>query len=222
MFKRMADNRDKQSLAVRFRKKRFAFFLSLLSQLDPPIHILDIGGTEKYWEIMALDEHRQVFITLLNLEQFQVTLPYLKSLVGDARSIHADDKSFDIVFSNSVIEHVGTYKDQKRMANEVRRVGKHYFVQTPNKFFPLEPHFLFPFFQFLPVAIRVKLLQSFNLGWFSKTSDAGKARQIVESIRLLDHREFVTLFPSALVYEEKVFGLTKSFVAYGGWGEKNI
>ena len=129
----------------------------------------------------------------------------------------AKDASFDVVFSNSVIEHVGTYQDQIQMAKEVRRVGKRYFVQTPNKYFPLEPHFLFPLFQFLPINIRVLLLQNFKLGWFSKTPDKVKAREIVESIRLLDKREFISLFPNAELYEEKIFGMTKSFVVYGGW-----
>jgi 2-polyprenyl-3-methyl-5-hydroxy-6-metoxy-1,4-benzoquinol methylase len=141
------------------------------------------------------------------------------SIAGDARSVQADDSSSDVVFSNSVIEHVGTYQDQLQMAKEVCRVGRHYFVQTPNNYFPLEPHFLFPFFQFLPIRLRVLLLQNFNLGWFVKTPDQAKAMEIVEGIRLLSKREFVSLFPKASIYKEKVFGMTKSYVAYGGWGE---
>ncbi len=221
MLKRIADNRDEQSLSIQFRRKRFAFFLSLLSRLERPVHILDIGGTGAYWKTMGLDANDQVFITLLNLTQDNVTLPYLTSIVGDARHIQVEDCSFDIVFSNSVIEHVGNYPDQAQMANEVRRVGKNYFVQTPNKYFPLEPHFLFPLFQFLPLMIRVWLLQNFDLGWFTKTSDARKAKEIVESIRLLDKKEFGKLFPDATIYEEKILGMTKSFVAYtAGMNEK--
>jgi hypothetical protein len=217
MLKRMADNRVEQSLAVQFRRKRFAFFLSLLSRLERPVHILDIGGTESYWKTMGLDVNDQVFITLLNLTQDHVTLPYLTSMIGDARHLQVENSSFDIVFSNSVIEHVGSYQDQLQMANEVQRIGKRYFVQTPNKFFPLEPHFLFPLFQFLPPKIRILLLQNFNLGWFKRTPDAIKAREIVESIRLLNKEEFGTLFPDAVIYEERVLGMTKSFIAYGGW-----
>lgn len=219
MLKKMADNRDEQSLAVQFRKRRFAFFQSLLSRLDRPIHILDIGGTEAYWKTMGLDFDDPVFITLLNLTQNDVTLPNVTSIVGDARSVQADKASFDVVFSNSVIEHVGNYQDQLQMAKEVVRVGRRYFVQTPNKYFPLEPHFLFPFFQFLPRWIRVLLLQNFNLGWFVKTPDKAKAREIVEEIRLLSKREFISLFPNASIFQERVFGMTKSFVAYGGWDE---
>ena len=219
MFKKLADNREQGSLAVQFRKKRFAFFYSLLSSLKPPVHILDIGGTEDYWKMMELDTSDKVYITLLNLTEADVQLPNVKSVSGDARNLKAEDSSFDVVFSNSVIEHVGKYEDQLRMAQEVSRVGKCYFVQTPNKYFPLEPHFLFPLFQFLPMKIRVLLLQNFNLGWFERTPDAAEATAIVESIRLLTKGEFIALFPKAHIYEEKVFGLTKSFVAYGGWGE---
>ena len=217
MLKRMADNRDQRSLAVQFRRRRFAFFQALLSHLERPVRILDVGGTETYWKTMELNAGDQVFITLLNLSQNEVSLPNVTSIAGDARAILAKDASFDVVFSNSVIEHVGTYQDQIQMAKEVRRVGKRYFVQTPNKYFPLEPHFLFPLFQFLPINIRVLLLQNFRLGWFSKTPDQAKAREIVESIRLLDKREIISLFPNAELYEEKIFGMTKSFVAYGGW-----
>ena len=219
MLKKMVDNRDQRSLAVQFRRRRFAFFQSLLSHLERPVRILDVGGTETYWKMMEVKAGDQVFITLLNLTQIDVSLPNVTSIAGDARAIMAEDASFDVVFSNSVIEHVGIYQDQLQMAKEVRRVGKRYFVQTPNRYFPLEPHFLFPLFQFLPINIRVLLLQNFKLGWFSKTPDKVKAREIVETIRLLDKREFLSLFPKAQIYEEKIFGMTKSFVAYEGWGE---
>jgi len=217
MFRKIADNQDQDSLAAQFRKKRFAFFRSLLSRLKGPVHILDIGGTESYWKIMGLEQSDQVFVTLLNLTREDVTFPNMTSIAGDARRINVKDASFDVVFSNPVIEHVGTYQDQLRMATEGRRVGKRYFIQTPNKYSPLEPHFLFPLFQFLPIKIRALLVQNFKLGWIPKTPDSTKAREIVEGIRLLSKREFINLFPTASIYEEKIIGITKSFVAYGGW-----
>lgn len=217
MFKLIVDNRNRGSIASKLRQRRTAFFKSLLEFLEPPVRILDVGGTDQYWKMIGGLGKKEVSITLLNLESSVTSLPNFISISGDARHLEFENKSFDVVFSNSVIEHVGDYKDQKSMANEVRRVGKRYFVQTPNRYFPLEPHFVFPFFQFLPLRFRMYLLMNFNLGWFPKTPDEVKSRQIVESIQLLGKSEVKALFPEASIYEERFLGLTKSFVAYGGW-----
>ncbi|HJP60817.1 MAG TPA: hypothetical protein VJ865_12495, partial [Gemmatimonadaceae bacterium] len=120
----------------------------------------------------------------------------------------------------SVIEHLGPrFEDQRRMADEVRRVGKRYFVQTPNRYFPIEPHFLTPGFQFLPVPARVWLVTHFNVGWYRRFPDVASARQEVESICLLSRNQVRDLFPEAGIFEEKILGLTKSFVAYHGWND---
>lgn len=100
------------------------------------------------------------------------------------------------------------------MATEVRRIGRSYYVQTPNRNFPIEPHFVFPFFQFLPVSMRVWLIQHFNLGWCERTPDYAQALVEVTSIRLLDRRECQTLFPEANIIEERFCGAVKSFVAW--------
>lgn len=85
MLKRIADNEDQRSLAMQFRRRRFAFFQSLLTRLERPVHILDVGGTETYWKMMGLNTGDQVFITLLNLTQNKVSLPNVDSIAGDAR-----------------------------------------------------------------------------------------------------------------------------------------
>jgi hypothetical protein len=216
--KRLADNSSGSSLATHMRRARFALFLSLLRKLEGPVRVLDIGGTQAFWNLMAEGEDLDAEITLLNLRHQPVTSSAFTSATGDARSIpQYADKSFDVVFSNSVIEHVGSYADQKRMANEVLRVGRRYFVQTPNKRFPLEPHFLFPFFQYLPMTLRAQMLHRFDVGWYKRVSSLERARAEVESIQLLTRSRFAELFPGATIYEEKLLGLTKSFVAYGGW-----
>jgi hypothetical protein len=126
---------------------------------------------------------------------------------------------FDVVFSNSVIEHLGTLNEQRWMADEIRRVGKRYFVQTPNRYFPLEPHFLVPFFQFLPLRMRVQLVRRFDLGWYGMGGipDPEHAEAVVRSIRLLSAGELLRLFPDGRLYRERLFGLTKSLIVYGGW-----
>jgi SAM-dependent methyltransferase len=217
MFRRIADNQNPASLATRMRQKRLALFRSLLAGLPREIHILDVGGTEEFWRLGHLPDKKDIKITLLNLEKFPVSLPNVLSVAGDARHIEFPDSQFDVVFSNSVIEHVGDFTDQEQMAKEVRRVGKRHFIQTPNKYFPIEPHFVFPLYQFLPSFLQIWLLQNFKLGWMGKIPDREKSRRAIASIRLLDRHEFKRLFPQSDIFEEKFFGLTKSFVAHGGW-----
>ncbi|MGB7624268.1 MAG: methyltransferase domain-containing protein [Terriglobia bacterium] len=218
-IKNAMDNSADRSVATAWRRKRFAFFLTLIDRLVAPIRILDVGGTRQFWDMMKFIASEQAQITLLNTCPVEVSGRHMQSVVGDARDMpQFADREFDVVFSNSVIEHVGTREDQRRMADEIRRVGKCYFVQTPNRGFPIEPHFMFPFFQFLPVPCRAKLLQKFNLGWFARVPDYESAKLSVQAIRLLTRQDLEQMFPEAEIFEERLLGLTKSFVAYSGWG----
>ena len=81
------------------------------------------------------------------------------------------------------------------MANELRRIGKRYYVQTPHKYFPVEPHYVVPMFQFLPIGARASLVQRFALGWMPKHPDRDKAIEAVSSVRLLAKTQMERLFP---------------------------
>jgi SAM-dependent methyltransferase len=219
LFRALADYKSLRSPARRFRERRFDLFRSLASRLPRPLQILDVGGTESFWQTLGFLDEPGVSITTLNLDLEPGSgAGKVKTLQGDARDLSRfSDRSFDIVFSNSLIEHVGGIEDQRRAADEMRRVGKAFFVQTPNKNFPIEPHFLFPFFQFLPVPARVFLLTHFSLGWYGKLSDREQALRVAQEIQLLERRTVCELFPSAQIWEERLFGLVKSFVAYSGF-----
>ncbi|WP_228061055.1 MULTISPECIES: class I SAM-dependent methyltransferase [unclassified Coleofasciculus] len=156
MLEKIYNHERPDSLTNNLRKKRMAFFMSLLALVPPPLKILDVGGTPVFWT--ALDfwnqEVGEVDITIVNINPKidQQSHSNVKCLRADARDLSQfEDNEFDVVFSNSVIEHVGDYEEQHKMANEVMRVGKRYFVQTPNFYFPIEPHFVLPLFQFLPI-----------------------------------------------------------------------
>ena len=217
-IRKLADNSNSRSLATRMRRRRFELFLSLLKTLENRVEILDIGGTQQFWDLMLANEPLDIRVTLLNIEHQKTSGERFVSAVGDARAMpQYADKSFDVVFSNSVIEHVGDFASQRRMAHEIQRVGERFFVQTPNKRFPLEPHFLFPFFQYLPITARTWLVNNFDVGWYRRIRDKSSARAEIESIQLLTRKQFAELFPRARIHEEKLAGLTKSFVAIGGW-----
>lgn len=208
------DNSNPRSLASSFRRRRMQWLHKLIDSFTPPVHILDIGGRSNFWENNGEEFAGKVKVTLINIERPDGEGELIEeSMQGDARDLRGiDDDTYDIAFSNSVIEHVGDLDDQARMAKEVMRVGKACFIQTPNRYFPVEPHFVFPLWQFLPVTIRVKLHQNFDIGWFPAEPDPIKARGNVESIRLLTKSELHSLFPSAEILEETALGLTKSFV----------
>ncbi|NEQ86524.1 MAG: class I SAM-dependent methyltransferase [Moorea sp. SIO2I5] len=219
---KLYDNRRPDSWASQLRKKRIKLFKSLIDSGSTPLKILDIGGRQNFWENTDFfnQEFKDVEITLLNLNlaEVKVTHPNFKGVVGTATNMKQfEDNSFDVVFSNSVIEHVGDYNAQRQMADEAMRVGKMYFIQTPNFYFPIEPHFVFPFFQFLPIEVKVWLQSNFDLGQRKKLPNKQKARESVTSIRLLTKKELSNLFPYGNIYEEKLFFLTKCFIAYGGW-----
>lgn len=213
------------TFAANLRKKRFALLNSLIESIpgSPFLKILDIGGTESFWRqrVDFLEQQtKDLDIILLNTypEVENVKAFNLKGMVGDARNMHQfKDKEFDIVISNSVIEHVGSYQDQTRMANEVMRVGKRYFVQTPNLYFPIEPHVVLPFFQFLPIELRVWIVTHFDTLRRKKWTDKQKALEYISEIRLLTKKEMVELFPHGTLVDEEFLGLVKSFVVYGGW-----
>jgi ubiquinone/menaquinone biosynthesis C-methylase UbiE len=213
----IGDVHNRGSFATRVRRERVLFFESLLRQVQKPMRILDVGGTETFWEMVGFCDD-DVQITVLNLAKQPVTKPNFSSVVGDARSMQQfANAEYDVVFSNSVIEHLGGHESQKQMANEIRRVGKRYFVQTPNRYFPIEPHFEFPLFQFMPLTIRAWMITHFELGWYLKFPSYEAAKTEIRSIRLLSMPELKELFPEANVREERFGVFTISLIAYGGW-----
>jgi hypothetical protein len=122
---------------------------------------------------------------------------------ADGTKLPFADGEFPVVFSNSVIEHVPR-ELQPAFAAEIRRVGRHYFVQTPNRYFPIEPHYQLPLFQFFPERLQRALNRRLSLGW--------REKGYWEEVNLLSAREMRRLFPDGELRREKVLGLTKSLM----------
>lgn len=213
--------KDRNSLEFRFRSRRFARIQALIERIlseKGEASILDLGGRETYWQLgadfIASNRHR-LHITLVNLEKDPVEDTALfDSLTGDATDPDLLAGShFDFVHSNSVIEHVGELDDMQRFADNTRRLGRRYYVQTPNYWFPFEPHFRVAGFQYLPRAARAALIQRFSLGFFPRIENADDARDIIRHHHLIGTRRMRKLFSDAQVSHEKFFGLNKSIIA---------
>jgi hypothetical protein len=102
------------------------------------------------------------------------------------------------------------------MARETRRVARAYWVQTPNYWFPMEPHFLVPGWQWLPESARVAAIRRRRLGWRGPVPDADEARESVREIRLMRRTELARMFPDATLRPERFGGLVKSWIVLGG------
>ncbi|WP_246581589.1 methyltransferase domain-containing protein [Echinicola shivajiensis] len=202
---------------MKFRKARFELFTQLFwntFENSEKIKILDVGGTEDFWKDQEILKSGKVDVIILNLSKEPVSTPHIFSVAGDATDLSEfADNSIDLVFSNSVIEHLYTWDNQILMAKEIRRVGKKHFVQTPNKYFFLEPHYALPYFQFCPKELGYTILTKTNLSRFKKW-ESEQARQYLEEIRLISEKEMKQLFPLSKIHYEKFVGLNKSFYAH--------
>jgi hypothetical protein len=218
MLRWLADSDNPNSFANKLRTRRFSRFEVLTANLPRPLHILDVGGTNAFWENRGWHRRNDVEIMTLNLFAEEQRHANIKPLSGDATNLSQfGDNSIDIVFSNSVIEHLFTSQNQRRMASEIRRVAKAFWIQTPNFWFPMEPHFHFIGWQWLPVSIRIRLLQRWTFGWRGPCADPMVARRLVEEIQLLTRSELQALFPSARLEAERFCGFVKSWIAVDGF-----
>lgn len=217
MFKLLVNHHKKNSFVNQFRQKRFELLKNGIEKLIQKDHfkILDIGGDIQYWKNIGW-QHPVCKIHLLNL--YESIVPenethQFSSSVGNGLSLEYKKGEVDLIFSNSVIEHVGSYENQQIFAGEVRRVSDKYIVQTPSIWFPLEPHSLIPLFQFLPHSIRALLIMTFNINYFPKAKTYKAAIIVSHSTLMFTHKRFKQLFPEAEIQVERFLGIPKSYTA---------
>jgi hypothetical protein len=195
-------------LHQRFRQQKIKLFLDIVQARGLGGRLLDVGGGPGIGgEFVRLYEQFDEVVSVnLTVPQTNTNGMIAETIVADGRNLPFGDGSFEWVFSNAVIEHVGGWSAQQRFANEVRRVASHgYFVTTPNRFFPVEPHAMLPFYQFLPQAAQRKVA-SYSPGYLRK----------YEEIHLLSSRQMKALFPEARVRAVGFPVLGNSLIAYSG------
>ena len=212
---------NRGSIGSRLRARRTEPLLRMIDAAfreKGSVDILDVGGTRTYWNIVdpSVLSTRKVTITILNLPGSGTpadddTFKYLEA-DGCDLSVFGN-RQFDIAHSNSVIEHVGDWGRMVQFANEILRVSNRCFVQTPNYWFPVEPHCMTPLFHWLPRPTRVWLVRHVQLGHWPKAGTIEQAVKTVDSASLLSRPMFHSLFPNATIFTERVFCLPKSFIA---------
>jgi Methyltransferase domain len=195
------------SLARHFRRRRFSSFHRFLTGVES---IVDFGGTPEIWLSV-----RRRNVVLLNIDEQQVP-PGFAVMKGDARKTSLPDKSFDLAFSNSTIEHVGKWEDQQAFARELCRVGKRLYCQTPARNFFFEPHYFTPFVVWFGFLLKqywfVRYCTYYGIRW---KPSRGQVRDFQAHLRLLNYAEMKQLFPGCTIRRERFLGMTKAYIAIG-------
>ena len=174
------------------------------------MRVIDLGGEVRSWRSAPI---RPLELTILNVERQQSDDGEVQVLHGDACALPEELKNerFDLVFSNSVIEHVGGPWRREAFAESVARLAERHWVQTPYRYFPLEPHWLFPGFQFLPLRVRAEITRRWRAGRHIPELDGAVASSL--TVELLSRTEMRHLFPGSQILAERIAGLTKSLIA---------
>lgn len=205
-----------------FRRRRMRLFYQMF-QPSEQTKLLDIGGAPNTWLVESHYESRFP-ITLVNIrppDLHMLTDGRFTPVKGDATDLPFWDASFDVAFSNSVIEHLTTWERQQAFAAEARRVARNLWIQTPARSFPIEPHLLAPFFQYLPRSLQARLARRCTLWGLLTKPDVARTHEMISEIRLLTYREMKELFPDCLILRERVLGITKSYVAVRGFNHSD-
>jgi SAM-dependent methyltransferase len=177
--------------------------------VDANTSVLDVGGHAATWA--GLPHPPKVTMLNRGVEDFGEMSP--ACVIGDGRNLPFEDGAFEVAFSNSVIEHLENRRNQEQFAAEIARVSKYYYVQTPNRWFFIEPHLMAPFIHFLPVSWQRCLIRNFSIWGLVTRPTRRQIEDFLNEVRLLSVDEMQSLFPDAVILKEKIAGFTKSLMA---------
>lgn len=198
-----------------WKEKRFNLFVTALRPSSNET-LLDIGGYPFNWFTRGglVKRVDTLNLTLTPADHIPDGAPEIHALQGDARDLKMADQSYDIVFSNSVIEHVGTLEDQTAFAREARRVGRRLWIQTPARSCPIEPHYLGLFIHWFPASWHVPLARWTSIRGITRSASINELTEIAKHTRLMSRHEFTQLFPDCEILTERICGIIpKSYIA---------
>ena len=178
----------------------------------PDMTVLDLGGRVDTWERAPV---RAAHVHVVNLEPTPDDLPpWAEADHGDACGLpaHIAGRRYDLVFSNSVIEHVGGHERRLRFAETIHTMAPAHWVQTPYRYFPVEPHWVAPGMQFLPVLARREMARKWPLAYTPGRTKEEALKRVLWT-DLLDKTQMRSYFPDSVLRSEKIAGMTKSLIA---------
>lgn len=213
---------DGLSASAWARRRRHQWMVERFPDLAD-MRVLDLGGEVETWENMPVRPREVVLLNIPSVTDWQErelersgTGGWIRAVEGDACDPPREilDDHFDFVYSNSVIEHVGGHGSRQTFAWFANTLGDHHWIQTPNRYFPLEPHWKFPGFQFLPPRARAAITLAWPVSNYTFRRDSLHQRLAdVLRVELLSASEMQFYFPESEIVRERVAGLAKSLIA---------
>jgi len=206
----VTDVNSPTSLSGRARARRWTRFSEEFPEISE-MRVLDLGGTPTSWRLASV---RPAALTIVNLLPLETDDPAVTVVQANACELpeRLRQERFDLVYSNSLLEHVGGHIQRQRLADNVHHCADRHWVQTPYRYFPIEPHWLFPGIQWLPYSARIAVSQKWNRGCV-KTYTRAEAEVQVNEIDLVGIAQMRMYFPDSMIWYERFAGLVKSLVA---------
>jgi hypothetical protein len=201
-----------RSLGQRSRARRWEWVRGAFPEIES-MSVIDLGGTAEAW-LRAPVHPALVHIVNLEPSPEESPVPWIRKDQADACDLPSQirDCRYDLAYSNSVIEHVGGHAQRMRFAEAVHQLSERYWVQTPYRYFPIEPHWLFPGFQFLPLSVRAEVSRRWPLA-HTQSQSWNEGLRAAMSVELLSRAEMSFYFPDSMLRAERVAGITKSLIA---------
>jgi 2-polyprenyl-3-methyl-5-hydroxy-6-metoxy-1,4-benzoquinol methylase len=196
-----------------YARQKMFYLLMELANPSADTTVLDVGVTSDRREDSNFFEKLYPYkdkITAVGMEDaafLEEEYPGLKYVCSDGLSLPFPDKSFDLVVSFAVIEHVGSQTQQQAFVRELCRVGKTCCITTPNRWYPVEFHTVVPLIHWFPPSWFRALLKLLGKHFFAKE----------ENLNLLSEKEVLKMLPAdAEVYTRhfRLLGLISNLLFY--------
>jgi hypothetical protein len=192
------------------REKKYRLFQELLRP-RPESRILNLGASGT--RVGLPDQFERLYphpdhivgggLAEADVRDYAESFPWVKPIIFDGCALPFPDRSFDIVYSNAVLEHLPGWEAQQRFAQEVMRVGRSWFITTPNYWYPIDAHYHLPLVQFLSTPGQQRLARAL-----------GKVPY--PALHLLDSSKLEQLFPGGRIVRCRVTFYPETLIAVGG------